>query len=111
MTIFSLQTNEPNNYLHYITLTTISNEECKARQVDPDIRHRIDDRVICLDIDENGFGNCIGDEGSALIAKGTVVGTKAFSGKCILGAKAPDVFLRISYYKPWLISIAGAPVE
>lgn len=66
--------------------------------------------MICLDADGKGFGNCIGDQGSALIGKGTVIGMKAYSGKCPAGG-TPDVFLRVSYFLPWLRAVAGEPDE
>ena len=98
---------EENKYLHYVTLPIITNEECKAR-LDPEVKATIDEKVLCLDAEEGGYGNCIGDAGSALIAKGTVVGMKFFSGICPSGG-SPDVFLRISYYLPWIESVAVEP--
>lgn len=66
--------------LHWVTLTTVTNEVCKERMI-PTERHRIYDKNICT-YDGVGVGACNGDSGSPLTAGGYVIGAVSWALPC-----------------------------
>lgn len=87
--------------LHWITLTTITNEECIERTL-PQQRHMVYDENICT-YDGPGVGACSGDSGSPLTAGGTVIGAVSWAAQCALGTA--EVYPRISSYRPWMMDL------
>lgn len=67
-------------YLQWITLTTITNEECVERTI-PDWRFMVNDENICT-YDGAGVGACNGDSGSPLTAGGFVIGAVSWALPC-----------------------------
>lgn len=86
-------------YLYWLEVTTITNEECVERMI-PEERHRIYDENICT-YDGQGVGACNGDSGSPLTAGGFVIGAVSWALPCALGTS--EVYPRISSYRPWIL--------
>ena len=87
--------------LHWITFTTITNEECVER-TRPVERHLVFDESICT-YDGPGVGACSGDSGSPLTAGGSVIGAVSWSAQCAIGYA--EVYPRISLYRSWMMSV------
>ncbi|CRK93251.1 CLUMA_CG006794, isoform A [Clunio marinus] len=87
--------------LHWVTLTTITNEDCINLMI-PEERHRIYDENICT-YDGPGIGACNGDSGSPLTANGFVIGAVSWALPCARGTS--EVYPRISSYRPWIMSL------
>lgn len=90
--------------MQYLTTRTLTNEECQVRH-EPEVRERITERVICVETVE-GFGGCLSSAGSALASGDIIVGSLSFGIECTTGGY-PDVYLRMSYYIPWIYSVTG----
>lgn len=87
--------------LHWVTFTTITNEECRDR-TRPEERHMVYDESICT-YDGPGIGACNGDSGSPLTAGGEVIGAVSWAAPCALGTA--EVYPRMSSYRPWMTSV------
>lgn len=66
--------------LHWLPVTTITNEECVERMVASE-RHRIYEENICT-YDGPGVGACSGDSGSPMTAGGFVIGAVSWAWPC-----------------------------
>lgn len=66
--------------LRWLTVTTITNEECKEKMIESE-RHRIYDENICT-YDGPGVGACNGDSGSPMTAGGVVIGAVSWALPC-----------------------------
>lgn len=87
-------TQVPNN-LQYITLKTISNQDC----ADAYIGTKIIDSELCT-FTKIGEGTCKGDSGGPLVSSGSLVGIVSWGNPCALGD--PDIYTRVSDFADWI---------
>lgn len=69
--------------------------------------HTILDTNICAQ-NQISPGTCNGDLGSPLTSKNideTIIGVASWSPNCQNGS--PDVYTRISSFRPWILSVSG----
>lgn len=90
--------------LRFIVVRSITNEECKQRSPLV-ISNQITDRVLCTAGDNPSIGVCGKDTGAAVVSNVFVVGIVSFNMPCAVGI--PDAHLRISAFRPWIMSIVN----
>lgn len=84
----------------------LKNEDCKKR-LDRDRASQVTDSAICT-FKSKGHGFCFGDSGGPLVQNNSLVGTVSWMVPC--GKGKPDVFMRISSYVGWIISVTSINV-
>ncbi|XP_059619108.1 chymotrypsin-2-like [Phlebotomus argentipes] len=86
--------------LQWLTMHTITNEDCYQRLPSNDA-HILQDNMVCV-LTEPGKGVCQGDSGGALFVGNTAIGVASWIiAPC--GQAFPDMFTRISTYYNWLL--------
>lgn len=90
--------------MRYVSMRTLTNVECQSR-LPVENRDRITERVICVDTVE-GHGGCLSTAGSALVSGEAIIGSFSWGTECTEGG-LPDVYIRTSYYNPWINSVVG----
>ncbi|CAG9806779.1 unnamed protein product [Chironomus riparius] len=91
------------NNLRTFDTTTLTNAECRARHSYWNAE-RITDNNLCTD---NGVGEgfCQTGAGGSLVWNAQLIGVASWNVPCALGF--PDVYVRVSALRPWIISIIG----
>lgn len=84
---------EISEFLQYIDLKSISNNDCKMSMSD------VTNLQLCT-FTKKGEGACRGDSGGPLVYKGKIAGIVSYGKPCAAGF--PDVFTRISKYVDWI---------
>ncbi|KAJ3656363.1 hypothetical protein Zmor_015446 [Zophobas morio] len=94
------------NKLQAVTLTALSNEECRLY-----FGNQITDNMVCVDGNYNQ-GTCLGDTGSPLIQfqnafTPTVIGVSAFISGNGCESTDPSGFIRTFLYLDWIKNVTG----
>lgn len=88
------------NVLQELDMRTLDHDECRKKI------SKVDKTELCM-FDKSTDGMCFGDSGSPLVNKVNgqgrkQVGIASWVVKCAGGF--PDVYTRVSEYKPWIIN-------
>jgi trypsin len=87
--------------LHFASVTTLTNAECKQRQTGNE-EFVFDNKICTL---QAGAGFCTSDEGGPVVANGQLIGAISWGIICAQGF--PDVHSRISEHRDWILSHTG----
>lgn len=73
----------------------------KCREWYADFQWEIREDMICVGLQEGGFGACNGDSGGPMVVNNEVVGALSWEDPCAR-PHHPSVYTSIPYYKDWL---------
>lgn len=93
----SVKENTPTNDLQFVTMNTISIQDCS----DAFPTHLIYDTQICTQTSD-GSGTCVGDSGAPLVFENKVVGVLSWGTVC--GGGQPEVYTKVQSYVNWINS-------
>lgn len=88
----------PNNDLHVLVLTSITNADCRARL--PEFSPVIYDHTLCV---LAAPGNSICSEGNPLVANGQIHGVSSWDALC--DGTTPSMHERVFHFRSWIESV------
>lgn len=99
------------NILHQVSVPVIDNDSCQDMFVTSGHKKTIRESFLCAGYAEGKKDSCEGDSGGPLMYQGEdgrwlLMGTVSHGIKCAY-PNLPGVYMRMTFYKPWIERVTG----
>merc|ERR1712038_450569 len=99
------------NILHQVTVPIIDNDKCQNMFIKSGHKKTVRESFLCAGYDEGKKDSCEGDSGGPLMVqqedgRWVLAGTVSHGIKCAY-PNLPGVYMRMTYYKPWIEKVSG----
>jgi len=100
------------NVLHQVSVPIMNNEKCQKMFTRSGHKKKVRKSFLCAGYDQGKKDSCEGDSGGPLMMQQdsgawVLAGTVSHGIKCAY-PDLPGVYMRMTYYKPWIQKVTGA---
>lgn len=103
------------NILHQVSVPILENSKCQNMFITSGHKKNVRESFLCAGYEEGKKDSCEGDSGGPLMMqredrRWVLAGTVSHGIKCAY-PNLPGIYMRMSFYKPWIESVTGISFE